>query len=75
VNLPGTSYSISADGATIDMTTCPVNTYSPGLKKQRACVPCPTGYTTNFVTGAVSPTQCSKFLSLRHQQLLHILIY
>jgi hypothetical protein len=40
----------------------PVNTVvvfcRPGMKKQRACVPCPTGYVTNGVTGAKAPTAC-----------------
>lgn len=63
VNIPGTYYYISADGNTIDQITCAVNTYGAGFKKQRACVPCPTGYTTNGVTGAISPTQCGAYRS------------
>lgn len=42
VNRPGYAYSIDAAG-TPSVTLCAVNTYSPGLKKQRGCVPCPTG--------------------------------
>jgi hypothetical protein len=34
VNLPGSYYVIN--GNTIDQVDCPVDTYSPGLKKQRA---------------------------------------
>lgn len=62
VNLPGYSYSISADGSTIDQVICPLNTYSAGLKKQRACVPCPTGYITLGVQSD-SPTDCGEFCS------------
>jgi len=59
VNVAGTYYVQNADG-TVGAVTCPVDTYSPGLKRQRACVPCPTGYTTFGVMGATSPTQCSE---------------
>ena len=56
--MPGHYYTISSDGLTVGAVECPENTYSPGLKKQRACVPCPTGFTTNGTTGATSPLQC-----------------
>jgi hypothetical protein len=46
---------------------CGVDSYSPGLKKQRACVPCPTGFTTNGTVGATSPTQCCKYLGWQYQ--------
>jgi len=59
VNLPGYSYDINALGK-LSATKCPVDTYSPGMKKQRACVPCPTGFTTKGRTGAVAPTACGK---------------
>jgi len=58
VNLPGYFYTIDTLGTTVGQTICPVNTYSAGLKKQRACVPCPTGYTTNGAIGASTPTAC-----------------
>jgi hypothetical protein len=38
--------------------TSPVNTYGPGLKKQRACVPCPTGFTTDLRVQQTMPTAC-----------------
>jgi hypothetical protein len=60
VNLPGTFYTISLDGQTVDQQDCPVNTYGAGLKKQRACVPCPTGYSTMGGTAKTSPTDCGK---------------
>lgn len=60
VNLPGYSYSItSVNGLSIvSAERCPVNTYSPGLKKQRACVPCPTGFTTKGLDGRTRPEDC-----------------
>jgi hypothetical protein len=62
VNLPGYSYSItSVNGLSIvSAERCPVNTYSPGLKKQRACVPCPTGFTTKGLDGRTRPEDCSE---------------
>jgi hypothetical protein len=63
VNVPGSSYSVDAAGNP-SSTTCPINTYGPGLKKQRACVPCPTGFITDPSKVDVlrtSPTQCCKF--------------
>jgi hypothetical protein len=30
------------------------------LKKQRACVPCPPGFTTDGVLGASMPSQCGE---------------
>ncbi len=49
VNLPGYSYSADASGNP-DQAVCPINTYGPGLRKQRACVPCPPGYVTQATT-------------------------
>jgi hypothetical protein len=64
VNLPGFSYSITVNAVTgtsdVSAVLCPENTYSPGLKKQRACVPCPTGFTTKGMTGMTRPEACSK---------------
>lgn len=31
-----------------------------GFRKQRACVPCPTGFTTNGVDGATTPLACGE---------------
>jgi hypothetical protein len=59
VNMPGYSYSINSAGQP-SASLCPLNTYSPGMKKQRACVPCPTGFSTNGRTGASSPTACGE---------------
>jgi hypothetical protein len=59
VNLPGTFYDIQA-GNTIAAVMCPRDSYCAGLKKQRQCVPCPTGYTTNGAIGQVAPTACHK---------------
>lgn len=47
VNPPGTFYVAPVNGGQPSATRCPVNTYGPGFKKQRACVPCPSGYTTD----------------------------
>lgn len=57
VNVAGTFYSVDASGNP-SATTCPVNTYGPGQRKQRACVPCPPGYTTNGATGQSRATAC-----------------
>lgn len=59
VNLPGYSYDITAAG-TPSATLCPLNTYGPGMKKQRACVPCPTGFTTNGKLGQTSANTCGE---------------
>jgi hypothetical protein len=60
VNLPGAFYSISTDGQTIDQQDCPANSYGAGLKKQRACVPCPTGYSTMGATAKTAATDCGE---------------
>lgn len=59
VNMPGYSYDVDAIG-TPSAKLCPLNTYGPGMKKQRACVPCPTGFTTNGRTGQTLPTACGE---------------
>jgi len=59
VNPPGTAYTLNEAG-TPNTTTCPENSYGPGLKKQRACVPCPPGYTTNGTVGRTSVRACGK---------------
>lgn len=56
VNLPGFYYTL--DNNVPGAVQCPVNTYGPGLKKQRACVPCPTGFTTNLKIQQTLPTAC-----------------
>lgn len=63
VNLKGYSYVVAAtaDGQP-SVALCPVNTYSTGLRKQRACVPCPSGMTTLGQTGASAPTACGECL-------------
>lgn len=59
VNNPGTYYSAAADGiSNIVATDCPVDTYSRGLRKQRACVPCPPAYTTNGATASTNSSAC-----------------
>lgn len=58
VNLPGTFYTIDGTSGEVGASVCPVNTYGPGFRKQRACVPCPTNYKTNGLTGRTSPMQC-----------------
>lgn len=45
VNLPGYYYALGSGGDP-QALPCPVDTYQPGLRKQRACVPCPPGYTS-----------------------------
>ena len=45
VNNQGYSYDVAANGFPTQ-AQCPANTYGPGLRKQRACVPCPPGYIT-----------------------------
>jgi len=59
VNPPGTAYTLNEAG-TLSTTTCPQDSYGPGLKKQRACVPCPPGYTTNGTVGRTSVRACGK---------------
>jgi len=60
VNLPGTFYTIDGTSGEVGASVCPVNTYGPGFRKQRACVPCPTNYKTNGLTGRTSPMQCGR---------------
>lgn len=63
VNLPGFSYSVDSRGNP-SVLRCPVNTYGPGLKKQRACVPCPTGFSSNGKDGQSSSAACGKRLQV-----------
>lgn len=58
VNLPGYSYSI-IDGVP-SAQECPTDSFGPDLKKQRACVPCPTGFTTGNKTRQMRPPACGK---------------
>lgn len=57
VNVPGTYYLLDSTGQPA-AATCPADTYSPGLRKQRACVPCATGFTTNQATEQLSARAC-----------------
>jgi hypothetical protein len=41
-------------------STCPVDTSGPGLREQRACVPCPPGYSTKGLTGKTTSRDCCK---------------
>jgi hypothetical protein len=59
VNAAGTSYSVDAAG-NIVVAACPQDTYGPGMKKQRSCVPCPPGYTTNGATGQTTAAACGE---------------
>jgi hypothetical protein len=61
VNAPGHFFALGSAGA-VSAVECPPDTYCPGLKKQRACVPCPTGFTTNGLTGQYSPAACGTLL-------------
>lgn len=56
VNMAGFSYSLDAQ-ANPSAQLCPANTWSAGLRKQRACVPCPPGLITSG-PGASAPTAC-----------------
>lgn len=59
VNAAGTSYSVDAAG-NIVVAACPQDTYGPGMKKQRSCVLCPPGYTTNGATGQTTDAACGE---------------
>ena len=67
MNLPGAFFTVDAVSGEPGQTTCPVDTFGPGLRKQRACVPCPPGYSTKGLTGKTSSRDCCK-----HQWLLLI---
>lgn len=57
VNAPGHSFSL--DGSSKPTATvCPVDTYSPGLKKQQGCVSCPSGFKTLDLTKQTSILAC-----------------
>jgi hypothetical protein len=38
-----------------------MNTYSPGLRKQRACVPCPSGFSTMGKVGQSRVDACGEW--------------
>lgn len=61
VNPPGTYYSLDSSSGVASATPCPVDTFGIGLKKQRQCVGCPSGYTTASVSGASSLSQCGEW--------------
>jgi hypothetical protein len=63
VNVRGTFYALDAATNTPTATECPVDTFGPGLKKQRACLPCPPGYTTNGGVRKTKSSECREFLS------------
>lgn len=58
VNDKGYYYSINPTTSDPSATICPVDSYGPGLRKQRACVPCAPGYITNGATGSTVATAC-----------------
>jgi hypothetical protein len=65
VNRPGFFYSVNSTGYPW-ATICPDNTYCTGFKRQRACVPCPTGFITDpagsgNATYLNSPTDCCEW--------------
>lgn len=69
VNPPGNYYSAVNVTGPVNYTctatepcaiTCPADTFSPGLAKQKACTPCPTGFKTNGGTGKTTSQSCSK---------------
>lgn len=57
VNSPGYVFVVDAAGNP-GAAPCQQDSFSPGLKKQRACVPCPPSYTTNGLTGRSSFGDC-----------------
>jgi hypothetical protein len=61
VNLPGHFYTVNNGEPSQDV--CPINTYGPGLRKQRACVPCPPGYSTLDQTARSKASDCGEYLT------------
>lgn len=59
VNVPGTYIQYDASG-TPSAVTCPQDTYSPGFRKQRACVACPSGFSTRGNNGSTSSSACGE---------------
>jgi hypothetical protein len=59
VNTPGFAWAIDAAGVP-SVAPCPVNTYSPGFRRQRTCWSCPQGYSTNGLSGQVDVTACGE---------------
>lgn len=60
VNLPGFYYFANFSAGVVASSLCPEDTYGPGLRKQRACVPCPVGFSTVGRAGRAAPTACGK---------------
>ena len=58
VNSRGYAYTTS--GTSIGQELCPEDTYGPGFKKQRACAPCASGFTTDGLTARWRPDQCGE---------------
>lgn len=57
VNLPGTSFSMAADG-TPSAAPCDADTFSPGLRKQPSCTPCSPGMSTDGAERSTSSSAC-----------------
>jgi hypothetical protein len=62
VNPPGSYDTRDQAAGTVAAVTCPVDTWSAGLSKQRACVPCPPGTSTKGLTGQTTPSACGGLL-------------
>ena len=60
VNLPGYSYALASPSNDPVANPCPADTYQFGLRKQRACVPCPPGMGTFNKTMQSSIAACGK---------------
>lgn len=60
VNLPGFYYFANFSAGVVASSLCPEDTYGPGLRKQRACVSCPVGFSTVGHAGRATPTACGK---------------
>lgn len=61
MNKAGTYYGLDSAGNPF-ATPCPADTFGFGYRKQRACAPCPSGYTTNGVTGQRYISDCGEDL-------------
>jgi len=64
VNLPGYSYELVGPDSDPRANPCPADTYQFGLRKQRACVPCPPGLGTENKTMQTSVAACGKYSKL-----------
>lgn len=60
VNLPGYMFALDAATGDPNAVPCPVDTFGPGLRKQRACPPCPTGFTTVGKNKQTTMNACGK---------------